>query len=389
MEEIMKHRILFVDDDEKILRSFNRTLSEEFAVVTAASPEEALHVLEEQGPFPVIVSDMKMPGMSGLELLARSREISPDSVQILLTGFADVETAMHAVNHGGLFRFLTKPCDLETLSSALRDGVRQYRLIVSEKELLEQTLLGTVRVLSQILTLVNPTAQGVTNRLKKYCRHMIKELGLKEKWLYDVAVMLSQLGSLTVPSEILNRFISGRAMSDQEMTMIKQLPTVTVKLLMNIPRLEDAIEIISMQNNPYSEFPAYSSPEDYSKVHLGAQMLHVAIALDCLLMQGIYTAKALHSMGEDTKSFNPALVAAMGTYDFELQNMVQMQVKCGELTTRMILNEDIYSKKGVLLASNGQWVTLPLMMGLLNYSRTVGLNEPFSVLVPILDYEVA
>jgi uncharacterized membrane protein affecting hemolysin expression len=106
-------------------------------------------------------------------------------------------------------------------------------------------------------------------------------------------------------------------------------------------------------------------------------------------MQGIYPAKALHSMGEDTKSFNPALVAAMGTYDFELQNMVQMQVKCGELTTRMILNEDIYSKKGVLLASNGQWVTLPLMMGLLNYSRTVGLNEPFSVLVPILDYEVA
>ena len=384
----MKDRILFVDDDEKILKSFNRTLSEDFAVVTAASPEEALYILEEQGPFPVIVSDMKMPGMSGLELLARSRKISPDSVQILLTGFADVETAMNAVNHGGLFRFLTKPCDLDTLSRALRDGVRQYRLIVSEKELLEQTLLGTVKVLSQILTLVNPTAQGVTNRLKKYCRHMMKELGLKEKWFFDMAVMLSQLGSLTVPSEILNRFISGGNMSDQEMAMIKQLPTVTVKLLMNIPRLDDVIEIISLQNNPYSEFPAYSSPEDYSKVHLGAQMLHVAIALDCLLMQGIFPTKVLRSLQKDSKSFNPALVATMGTYDFELQNMVRMQVKCGELTTRMILDEDVVSNKGVLLASKGQWVTLPLILGLLNFSHSVGVKEPFSILVPILDYEV-
>lgn len=384
----MHYRILFVDDDEKILRSFNRTLSEEFAVVTAAGPEEALQTLEEQGPFPVIVSDMKMPGMTGLELLHRAREISPDSVQILLTGFADVETAMNAVNHGGLFRFLTKPCDLNTISSALRDGVRQYRLIVSERELLEQTLLGTVKVLSQILTVVNPTAQGVTNRLKKYCRHMIKELGLKQQWVYDMAVMLSQLGSLTVPSEILNRFISGGNMSDQERVMIRKLPSVTVKLLMHIPRLDDVIEIISLQNNPYSEFPTYSSPDSYSMVHLGAQMLHVAIALDCLLMQGIYPTKALRSMQDDTKAFNPALVAAMGTYDFELQNMVGMRVKCSQLNTRMILDEDIFNKKGVLLATKGQLVTLPLIMGLLNFSQSVGVREPFSVLMPILDYEV-
>lgn len=384
----MPYRILFVDDDEKILRSFNRTLSEEFAVVTATGPEEALQTLEEQGPFPVIVSDMKMPGMTGLELLRRAREISPDSVQILLTGFADVETAMNAVNHGGLFRFLTKPCNLDTLSRALRDGVRQYRLIVSEKELLEQTLLGTVKVLSQILTVVNPTAQGVTNRLKKYCCHMMKELGLKEKWLYDMAVMLSQLGSLTVPSEILNRFISGGDISDQEREMIGKLPSVTVKLLMHIPRLDDVIEIISLQNNPYSEFPAYSSPEDYSKVHLGAQMLHVAITLDCLLMQGVQPAKAMRSMRDDTKAFNPELVEAMGRYDFELQNMVGMRVKCSQLTTRMILDEDIFSTKGVMLASKGQLVSLPLIMGLRNYSRTVGIREPFSVLMPILDYEV-
>jgi ActR/RegA family two-component response regulator len=384
----MSYQILFIDDDEKILKSFQRTLSSQFKVMTAVGPEEALRIIEEKGPFPVIVSDMKMPGMNGIEMFSHARKISPDSIHILLTGFADLQTAMDGVNQGGLFRFLTKPCDIDTLTTALTDGLRQYQLVMSEKELLEQTLLGTVKVLGEILALVNPSAQGVTNRMKKYCRHMINVLGLKERWLFDMAIMLSQLGSLTIPSEILNRFISGANMSDEEMAMIKQLPTVTVKLLMHIPRLEDVIEIISQQNAPYSQFPEYSNPEEYSKLHLGAQMLHVAIGLDCQLMSGVTPAKVLTHMRDDVKEFNPALVAAMDSYDFELLNMVRMRVACKDLNTKMILDEDVFSKGGVLLAPNGQWVTLALLMGLLNYSRSIGVKEPFYVLIPLVDYEV-
>jgi len=338
----------------------------------------------------VIVSDMKMPGMNGIELLSLSKKISPDTVHILLTGYADLQTAIEAVNKGGLFRFLTKPCDIETLSSALNDGLRQYQLIVSEKELLEQTLLGTVKVLSQILALVNPTAQGLANRLKGYCRHMVKELGLKEKWLFEMAAMLSQLGCLTIPQEILTRFFTGGEMTDKELAIMKQQPAATVKLLMHIPRLDDVVEIISLQNSPYSEFPQYSDSraETYSKTHLGAQMLHVALGLDCLLMPGTYPAKAIRSMKEDNKDFNPALVAAMDSFDFGLQNMVHMNILSKDLTTHMILNEDIYTTHGILLASNGQWVTMPLLLGILNYAHTVGIKEPFSVLVPLLDYEV-
>jgi ActR/RegA family two-component response regulator len=384
----MSYQILFIDDDEKILKSFQRTLSSQFRVLTAVGPEEALRVIKEKGPFPVIVSDMKMPGMNGIEMFSHARKISPDSIHILLTGYADLQTAMDGVNKGGLFRFLTKPCDIDTLSTALIDGLRQYRLVMSEKVLLEQTLLGTVKVLGEILSLVNPSAQGVTNRVKKYCRHMVKVLGLKEQWLFDMAIMLSQLGSLTIPSEILNRYISGAVMTEKELTMIEQLPTVTVKLIMHIPRLEDVTEIISRQNHPYSLFPEYSNPEEYSKLHLGAQMLHVAIGLDCQLMSGVTPAKALNFMKTDLNAFNPALVAAMESYDFELLNMVRMRVACKDLNTKMILDEDVYSKGGVLLASNGQWVTLALLMGLLNYSRSIGVKEPFYVLIPLVDYEV-
>lgn len=385
----MAQQILFVDDDVKLLKSFKRTLPNWFKVITADSPEEALRILQKHGPFPVIVSDMKMPGMNGIELLSRSKDISPDTVRILLTGYADQQTAIDAVNKGDLFRFLTKPCDIETLSSILRDGVRQYQLLVSEKELLEQTLLGTVRVLSQVLTLINPTAQGLASRLKRYCRHISEKLHAEEDaWLYEMAAMLSQLGCLTIPPEILTKYSSGGNLAAEEKDMLAQHPSVAAKLLMHIPRMEDVTEIVALQDKPYSYFPEYIAAENYSKVHLGAQILHTAIGLDRLLSLGSSPAKAIRGLQNDTEQYNPSLVTTLSSIDFGLQNMVQMNIHCSELNTRMILDEDLYTAKGMLLASKGQQVNEALLVGVLNYSHSVGINEPFAVFVPLLEYDM-
>lgn len=385
----MTQKILFVDDDAKLLKSFKRTMPKWFKVVTAEGPEEALHILKEGGPFPVIVSDMKMPGMDGIELLSRSKEISPDSARILLTGYADQQTAIDAVNKGDLFRFLTKPCDIDILSGILRDGVRQYQLLVSEKELLEQTLFGTVKVLSQVLALVNPAAQGLASRLKRSCRHIVKELNIEEEsWLFEMATMLSQLGCLTIPQEILTKVSSGGSLTDEEEKMVGKHPSVAAKLLMHIPRMEEVTEIVALQDRPYSSFPEFVAADNYSKVHLGAQILHTAIGLDQLLMRGIAPAKALLRLQKAEKEFNPALLTALKSLDFGLQNMVQMNIKSSELNSRMILDEDLYTSKGMLLASKGQHINDALLAGVLNYSHTVGIKEPFAVLVPLLDYEM-
>ncbi len=100
--------ILFIDDDFNLLKSFKRALSQEFRVVTAETPEEGLRIMEHEGPFAVIVSDMKMPGMNGVEVLSYAQEINPDTVRVLLTGYADQQSAIDAVNIGNIFRFLTK-----------------------------------------------------------------------------------------------------------------------------------------------------------------------------------------------------------------------------------------------------------------------------------------
>lgn len=385
----MAYPILFVDDDVTLLKSFKRTLPVQFKVVTADSPEKGLRILQEQGPFSVIVSDMKMPGMSGIEMLSQSKNICPDTIRILLTGFADQQTAIDGVNRGELFRFLTKPCDIETLNKVLRAGVRQYQLIVSEKELLEQTLFGTVRVLSQILTLINPTAQGGAGRLKRYVRHITKNLHLEEdRWLYEMAAMLSQLGCLTIPPEVLTKYATGGTLSDSEREMVENHPSVAAKFLMHIPRLEEVIEMIAHQGKPYSQFPKYSAQANYARAHLGAQILHMGLELDKLLMVGTPPAKVLLTLQKEAEEYNPAIIEAFQSFDFGLQNMVSMNTNCIGLNTRMILDEDICTTTGMLLASKGQQVTEALLRGMLNYSHTTGLREPFAVLVPLLDFEI-
>src|SRR6266851_2891936 len=147
----MNPKILCVDDEPNVLSAFERQLRKEFAVTTARDGAEALDLAARQGPFAVILSDMRMPGMTGVELLTRMRQAAPDTVRIMLTGNADQQTAVEAINEGHIFRFLTKPCAPELLARAVAAGVEQHRLIHAEKEVLEQTLRGTITVLTEVL----------------------------------------------------------------------------------------------------------------------------------------------------------------------------------------------------------------------------------------------
>ena len=194
----MYSSVLFIDDDFKILNSFKRSLTPEFKVFVAESPEEGLRMLKDKGPFSVLVSDMRMPGMNGMEVLCRAREINPDTVRVLLTGYADQQAAIDAVNKGNVFRFLTKPCGLHTLVPVLEEGIRRYQLAMIEKGVAERTLSGVAGLLNQVLTMVNPAAQRKACRLKRYCRHMACACAPQDRWVVETAAMLSQLDRKSV-----------------------------------------------------------------------------------------------------------------------------------------------------------------------------------------------
>lgn len=133
MTNAERPRILCVDDEQNVLDGLTRTLRSHFVVETVTAGAQALEKIRTGEPFAVVVSDQRMPQMDGVRLLAHIRTVAPFTVRVLLTGQADMESAIAAVNEGNIFRFLTKPCSTEALLNALDACVEQYRLVISEK----------------------------------------------------------------------------------------------------------------------------------------------------------------------------------------------------------------------------------------------------------------
>lgn len=137
----MLEKILLVDDEQRVLHGYMRSLRRKYRLDIASSGAEALKMIEHNGPYAVVVSDMRMPGMNGLELLTAIKEKQPDTVRIMLTGNADQKTAVDAVNKGEVFKFLTKPCSNEVMAEALESGLSNYRMTIEHREVLEQSVI--------------------------------------------------------------------------------------------------------------------------------------------------------------------------------------------------------------------------------------------------------
>jgi len=197
------NRILLVDDDANVLAGYERSLRRKFSVRTAQSGDRGLSLLEEEGPFSVVVADMQMPGMNGVQFLRKAQDKAPDSVRLMLTGNSDQQTVADAVNQGHVFSFLTKPCAADALESALENAIRQYRLVMAEKELLEQTLNGSVNLLTDILSMVDPDAFGRAEHLRDEVKTVAAWFRSTRKWELELAGMLSQIGFVAIPPSVL------------------------------------------------------------------------------------------------------------------------------------------------------------------------------------------
>lgn len=137
MTETPLHTVLIIDDEEMILSSLKRLLRQEFLVLTAASGEEGLAVMQHEEVH-IILSDQRMPGMSGVDFLSNVKGQFPDAIRLLLTGYADVESVIAAINSGNIYRYLVKPWNPEELISVMREAAQRYDLIVQNRRLLKE-----------------------------------------------------------------------------------------------------------------------------------------------------------------------------------------------------------------------------------------------------------
>jgi response regulator RpfG family c-di-GMP phosphodiesterase len=270
----MAEKILLVDDDSDVLSGYRRILSREFHMETALGGAEALRLVSENGPYAVVVSDMRMPGMDGIQLLSKIKAQSPNTVRVMLTGNADIDAAINAINEGSIFRFLSKPCGKEMMAKTLTAALMQYRLVTAEEDLLEQTLSACIQVLTEVLSLVNPAAFGRAERARRYMHHIVTSMKLGSPWQYEVAAMMSQLGCVTLAPETIEAVYNGEKLSANEQAQYDAHPSVAYGLLSKIPRLEPIAWMIEHQNQPIS---GVSDP-DMAEVRMGAKILRLTLA---------------------------------------------------------------------------------------------------------------
>jgi len=376
----MDEKILFVDDDSNILAAHRRQFHKKFNVVTVDSGNKGIDVLKEQEPFAVVVSDYRMPEMNGVQFLSTVRQIMPDTVRILLTGQADMQASIDAINEGNIFRFLSKPCSPEVLTKTLNAAVEQYRLITAERELLENTLRGSIKVVSEILSMVSPVAFSCSSRVNSLAKKLAIRLNVENMWEVELATMLSQIGCVTIPGETLERKYQGKHLSIDENKMFMDHPKIGKSLLANIPRLEGIAEAIAYQEKQFDGGGIPINDIKGAAIPLIARILKVVLDFDLSVIRGKTKLQAIAQMRSHIQWYDPDVFKELESEIINIKGgYVKREIMLKELMPGMVLAEDVKTDKGMLLIQKGHEITNTLKRRILNIGRVNPISEPIRV----------
>ncbi len=382
METKARTTILCVDDEPNILDGLSLHLRRRYEVLTAPGGTAGLELVTRNRNIAVIISDMRMPGMDGATFLSRARQELPDAVRILLTGQSDMTSAIAAINEGQIFRFLTKPCPPPTILATVEAAVEQNRLITSERVLLEQTLHGSIKALTDILALTNPVCFGRATRIKQLVTELAAKLDIRERWQLEVAAMLSQLGYIALPPETVEKIYFGRALTDAEQKMVARAPGLTEQLVRNIPRLEVVAEILEATAKPPRK-RSEPGPTDPRKqqVDLAAQLLRLALDFDDLEVQGNSASLAIGTLKARQDRYEPRVLDALSEVRSGKGPVSEVrEISLSVLCVGMVFVDDVKTQSGTLLVARGFEVTPGFVERARNFHPGT-VKEPLRVLL--------
>jgi response regulator RpfG family c-di-GMP phosphodiesterase len=367
--------ILCVDDEPRIVDGLAVHLRRDYQVFAANGGTSALQILKEKGAPAVIVSDMRMPGMDGATLLKHVRQLYPETTRILLTGEPGRDAAISAVNEGQIFRFLTKPCPPDQLRSAIEAGVIHHRLLIAEKVLLQETLIGCIKALVDILAITNPVAFGRSTRVKSLATELAASLGKTGFWQLEAAAMLSQIGYISLPIELVEKLYYGKRLTPEERILADGAPLVAQKLLGRIPRLEPVMEILAASRQSKIELPE-------GLVKLGASVLRLVLDYDAQIAQGHSSEVALSSIRAQVGRFDNKLLESLESLVGLATGAPEVKdVPVGKVTPGMVFMDDLYTHVGTLLVPKGFEVTEAFLERARNFGPGI-LQEKVRVLAP-------
>jgi response regulator RpfG family c-di-GMP phosphodiesterase len=375
----MNNRLLLVDDEPKVLAGLALHLAEQYDIDTADSGAAGLERVRENSDYAVVISDMRMPGMTGIEFLQQVGQLRPMTSRILLTGFAELNVTIDAINEGHVFRFLTKPCPQQQLLTAVQAGMRQFQLVQAEKELVEGTLHGSIQVLSEVISLSNPLAFGRNDRVRRLTLAVAKCLGIESDWELDVAAMLNQLGCVAVPAYVIEKIFRNVPLTQDEQSAFDRHPETAQRLLSGIPRMEGVARILAYQTK---HFNGDGSPRDRlagSQIPLASRILKAVTDYDLFDCHGQPAADILHRMKQRSDVYDPVVIQALcHATDQELRATTH-ELMLDQVREGMIFDADVIDKENRVIVAKGQKATKSLLSRLAVFARNAGIREPLLV----------
>jgi CheY-like chemotaxis protein len=365
-------RILCVDDEPNVLNALERSLFDHFEVHTVTSGREALGRLAMY-TYDVVLSDMRMPEMDGAALLEQVALRWPDTTRVLLTGQTDIDTAAKAINQGRIFRFLLKPCPPEVLINVLQEAAEHRQLRLAERELLDGTLRGAIQLLVDMLALASPTIFQSAHRLRSYVAHMLKKVETDSVWQYEISALLSRIGCVALPLDLVERAMAGIYSNDKERAIFAEHAETAARLLSPIPRLGKVAEIVRLQMT--DDVAAITDQE----TRLGVEMLQIAVAVDARRILGDPPLAAVRRVYADRADLRRDLILGLEGFEPEEEEVGFRFMGLKELKVGMVLADDVRTKNGTVLVTSGRELNLIMLERMRKLAATVGLEGPFRV----------
>ncbi len=271
------------------------------------------------------------------------------------------------------------------LSVGLKAGLEQFRLIRAEKELLEETLRGSIKVLGEILSIIDPDAFGKSMGLRQRAGQIATALEVEKPWEIEVAAMLAKLGKVTIPSELREMQDSGQELSATQLEILDRIPEIGSDLIGNIPRLEEVARIVHFQGKQYdgSGFPE-GGPRGM-EIPEGSRILKAVSDLAELEGQGHSTQQGLETMEGRSGWYDPRVLRAMhacfGPQESggDLGLMPPREVTVEQLRPGMLLASSVETQDGKRLIGHGHRINAAMLEKIRNYATMSGVQEPILV----------
>jgi len=402
-------RVLFVDDEENIIKALRRMfMDEEFEVLTAASGAEGLELIRDNENIGLIVSDQRMPGMDGVDFLAEARKLVPDAIRIILTGYADINAAMGAINRGGAFRYLTKPWQDDDLVQNIREAVELFKLkrenrrlnaVVQKQNLmleewnsrlktrvLEQTrelrkkndelkqvntklknnYSESITMLSSLVEMRSKTSYNHSRKVAELAQQMAQNMGLvsKDTEVIYYAGLLHDIGKVGISDLLLNKNVS--SMNTEEMSEYMRHSVRGQAAVDSIEDLRDAGILI---RHHHEKFNGTGQPDKLhgKNIPLGARIISMVDFIEHQIGPEPNEKNIFDALEEIKKlkgvRFDPELLPILNitvnnAYQHYLteedeEELVEVEISSQGLQSGMVLARRIVSGTGLLLLQKG------------------------------------